>query len=440
MTENPLLRYLTFSALYVAQGVPEGITYFGIPAWLAMNGKTPMEVGSFLAVVGIPWSFKIIIAPLLDRFTILAMGRKRPWVIFGQLGLIVSFLSTGFVHDPLNNLHGLMVAGFCVSFFGAFQDVATDGMAIDVVPVTQQARANGLMWGAKVIGTSLSLVVGTALINSIGFSTAISSLSIVVASIMLVPLCFRERPGEKLLPWTAGNVSETSRNIQLHSWKQIFRNVVTVVLLPSSIFLATAIFIAGIMIGLTDAVLPVFTIQELGWTNTSFSHVYSVTTVVGGILGMLIGGVLVDYFGNIKMMTFYLLFLLLAIGSFSFLHVLWKDTVFIYGFVLLYYILYTFLTISIFATAMHLCWNTIAATQFTLYMAITNMGRATGSGLLGPLKNTLTWQLVFSFIAVLPLLIMILIRFINFAKHKRSIDKFEKGNRIIIRLETHGNG
>ena len=55
------------------------------------------------------------------------MGRKRPWVIFGQLGLIISFLSIGFVNDPLNNLNHLMIVGFCISFFGAFQDVATDG-------------------------------------------------------------------------------------------------------------------------------------------------------------------------------------------------------------------------------------------------------------------------------------------------------------------------
>ena len=54
LTENTVLRYLNFSALYVAQGIPEGITYFAIPAWLAMNGKTPMEIGSFVAVIGIP--------------------------------------------------------------------------------------------------------------------------------------------------------------------------------------------------------------------------------------------------------------------------------------------------------------------------------------------------------------------------------------------------
>ncbi|MDX1782776.1 MAG: hypothetical protein R3361_01320 [Aequorivita vladivostokensis] len=103
LTDNALTRYITFSALYIAQGIPEGITFFAIPAWLAMNGKSAMEIGAYVGVVGIPWSFKIVIAPLIDRFTLLAMGRKRPWVIFGQLGLIISFLCIGLIPDPLNN-------------------------------------------------------------------------------------------------------------------------------------------------------------------------------------------------------------------------------------------------------------------------------------------------------------------------------------------------
>jgi PAT family beta-lactamase induction signal transducer AmpG len=85
LTKNPFSRILTFSGLYAAQGIPEGITYYAIPAWLAMNGKTPMEIASFVAVIAIPWAFKILIAPLMDRYTILSMGRKRPWVILGQL-------------------------------------------------------------------------------------------------------------------------------------------------------------------------------------------------------------------------------------------------------------------------------------------------------------------------------------------------------------------
>jgi PAT family beta-lactamase induction signal transducer AmpG len=222
LTENTVLRYLNFSALYIAQGIPEGITFFAIPAWMAMNGKTPMEIGSFVAVIGIPWSFKILIAPLMDRYTILSMGRKRPWVIFGQLGLIISFLSIAFVNDPLNNLIGLMIAGFFISFFGAFQDVATDGMAIDVVPQQEQARANGIMWGSKTIGTALSLIIGTTLINIIGFSTAVASLSIAVGLIMLVPIFFRERPARKSC---LGQKVGYHRHPKTHNWKAGVRSL-----------------------------------------------------------------------------------------------------------------------------------------------------------------------------------------------------------------------
>jgi len=424
LTENTVLRYLNFSALYIAQGIPDGITFFAIPAWLAMNGKTPMDIGSFVAVIGIPWSFKIIVAPLMDRYTILSMGRKRPWVIFGQLGLIISLLSMAFVNDPLNNLSRLMIVGFFISFFGAFQDVATDGMAIDVVPPNEQARANGIMWGSKTIGTALSLIVGTTLINFIGFSTAVASLSLAVILIMLVPICFRERPGEKLMPWTKGEASIASKTVQLESWSQILRSTLKVVVLPSSIIMGITTFIIGIMFGLMDTLLPVFTIQELGWTNTSYSEVYSASTIFGGFLGLFIGGALVDFFGKRRMLSIYLIFLILTLTSFAFLPSLWHKDLMVYIFILSYYAGYTFLCIAMFAICMQLCWSTVAATQFTLFMALSNMGRAWGAGLLGPLKENLTWDLLFLWIAILPLSMLVFIQFINFMQHKKHIDGF----------------
>lgn len=426
LSENPVLRYLSFSALYLAQGIPEGITFFAIPAWLAMNNKTPLEIASFVAVIGIPWSFKILIAPLMDRFTILAMGRKRPWVIFGQLGLIVSFLAIGLVHDPLNNLNGLMIAGFFISFFGAFQDVATDGMAIDIIPLNQQARANGLMWGSKVIGTSLSLVIGTTLINLLGFTTAISSLSIAVAFIILVPICFRERPNEKLLPWTKGEPSLESRKSQLKSWKQIFTGLFKVIVLPSTIFMCLAMLINGTMYGLIDTFLPIFTIQELGWTNTSYSQVYSITTVVGGFFGMFVGGALVDFFGDKKMILIYLIITTILITALALSPSLWGNDTLVFWFILLYYLFYTFLCIAMFAASMKLSWQTIAATQFTLFMALSNMGRAVGSGLVGTLKEIMSWEYVLICTALSPLLTIPFIKLLNFKKHKKALDAFNK--------------
>lgn len=428
LSENPILRYLSFSALYIAQGIPEGITFFAIPAWLAMNDKSPKEIASFVAIIIIPWSFKILAAPLMDRFTILSMGRKRPWVIFGQLGLIISFLSIGFVNDPLNNLNHLMIVGFCISFFGAFQDVATDGMAIDVIPINEQARANGLMWGSKTVGTALSVLVGTTLINTFGFSIAIASLSIATATIMFVPICFRERPGEKLMPWTKGEASKASINSQLTSWAVILKNLFKVAILPSSLLLGIVFFILGIMFGLVDTMLPIFTIQELGWTNTSYSEVFSITSVVAGLFGMFVGGALVDFFGKIRMLSIYLVFLIILIMSLSFLPNLWSNDSVIFGFVGLYCLGYTFLAIATFAAAMQLCWKTVAATQFALFMALSNSGRAVGSGLVGTLKESLDWNYIFIIIALAPLLSVVIIQFLNFKKHNSSIERFELSN------------
>src|SRR6478735_2213749 len=225
LSEHTSLRYFNFIALYIAQGIPEGMAFFGIPAWMAMNGKTPGQIGAFVAAFGLPWSFKIIVAPLMDRYSYLPMGRRRPWVLFGQLGLMASFIAMAFVPDPLNNLNLFMASAFVVGFFGAFQDVATDGMAIDIVPINQQAKANGFMWGAKIAGTSASLALGSWLLHQYNFSIAILMLAVFVCLIMLVPLLLRERPGEKLLPWSTGNASPETQQMQLNSWSIILKSL-----------------------------------------------------------------------------------------------------------------------------------------------------------------------------------------------------------------------
>ncbi len=425
LSDHPFLRYFSFAILYVAQGIPEGMTYFGIPAWLAMNGKTPGEIGAFIGVIGIPWSFKIIIAPLMDRFSYLPMGRRRPWVLLGQLGLMVSFIAMSMVHDPLNNLSGLMIAGFFVSFFGAFQDVATDGMAIDIVPVNEQARANGVMWGAKTVGSSLSLVAGTYILNRHGFQPAILTLSAAVSIIMLVPLFLRERSGEKLLPWTSGQTTPGVAKIQLHSFAQIFKSLFSVFILPSSLLMGIAFFSFNTGVGLIDAVFPVFTIQKAGWSNENYSHIFSTVNIVSGLMGMVAGGFLSDKFGKRRMISIYLVVLLALFAGMFLLKSFWNREFIITGFMALYYVLYVFITIGSFAIGMELCWCRVAATQFTLYMAISNMGRAVGASLLGPLKNAFAWEYVFLIVGIFALLSLLFIMVMRMRKHLEKLDCME---------------
>ena len=134
LSEHKLLRYFSFAILYVAQGVPEGMTLFGIPAWMAMNGKTAAEIGGYTAIIFIPFSFKIAAAPLMERFTFLPMGRRRPWIILGQSGIVASFMAMSVLPDPLNNLQLLTAVGFCLSVFITFQDIATDALVTTSCP------------------------------------------------------------------------------------------------------------------------------------------------------------------------------------------------------------------------------------------------------------------------------------------------------------------
>ena len=425
LSENTFLRYFNFIALYFAQGVPEGMLFYGIPAWMAMNGKTPGEIAGFAVACGLPWSFKFIVAPLMDRYTYLPMGRKRPWVLVGQIGLIGSCIAMAYVPYPLNNLNLLMTAGFVVSFFGAFQDVATDGMAVDIIPINQQARANGFMWGSKIIAISTTLALGTWLLNKYDFTTAILMLAVMIGIIMLVPIFLRERQNEKILPWTAGAASQETKKMQLTSWSSIFKSLYSVFSLRNSILLALILFVCTGAYNYIDTLLPIFTVKELKWSNGSYSQFYATAKIIGGLSGMLFGGLLIDRFGKKRMMNIYFFGMVLFTTVLAFSKIYWTDTSFIYAFMTLYNIVYTFACIGIFAIAMQCCWKKVSASQFTLYMTISNLGRIALAALIGPIKAHFNWQIALFAFAVMIALAWLLLQFLNINKQAERVVDLE---------------
>lgn len=423
LSENTFLRYAHFIVLYLAQGIPEGMLLYGIPAWMAINGKTVAEIGSFVAAVGLPWSFKIVVAPMMDRFTYLPMGRKRPWVLFGQLGLIVSFILMAFVPDPLNNLSVFMAAGFCVSFFGSFQDVATDGMAVDIIPVNEQARANGFMWGSKIVGISASLALGTWLLNQYSFSMSVLSLSVCVGLIMLAPLLLRERAGEKLLPWTKGEVSPETEKMKLENWSLIFKSLYKVFSLRNSLLVAFVGFISQAGFNFIATLLPVFTVTELEWTNQEYSNFFATASLIGGIGGMLLGGILIDKFNKKTVMSIYFILLAIVAVVFVLLKFYWQQKWFVMGFMVVFQLLYVFSCIGIFAMAMQCCWKKISASQFTLFMTIGNFGRVVGAKFVGPLRNNFSWDYCIIFLAVMMIAALVIFQFINLKQQEKELEK-----------------
>lgn len=152
LADSTRVRFGSASMMYFAQGIPQGLLGIAIPAWLASLGVSAGEIASYLAVIVLPWAFKLVAGPFMDRFEFLPMGRRRPWVLGAQLGLTLSFLALTLVRQPDEQMGLLMLIGVLVNSFAATQDVAVDGMAIDLTPVAEQGRLNAFMSFGKAIG------------------------------------------------------------------------------------------------------------------------------------------------------------------------------------------------------------------------------------------------------------------------------------------------
>src|SRR5687768_11713569 len=101
LSESRALRLFVLGALYFAQGIPWGFIAVGYVVFLTDQGLDNTAVGSAIGLAYVPWSFKPLFGPLIDRFPSLRFGRRRPYIIGAQLlmGLTILMLLAIDVHD-----------------------------------------------------------------------------------------------------------------------------------------------------------------------------------------------------------------------------------------------------------------------------------------------------------------------------------------------------
>lgn len=87
LTESRLLRFVVLSALYFAQGLPWGFISVGYVIYLTGLGLDNTAIGAALGLAYVPWSFKVIWGPVLDRFASRRFGRRRPFILLAELGM-----------------------------------------------------------------------------------------------------------------------------------------------------------------------------------------------------------------------------------------------------------------------------------------------------------------------------------------------------------------
>src|SRR5919205_2781639 len=84
-------RFLAVTLLGFASGLPLALTGQAMQAWLSLDGLDLKTIG-FLSLVGLPYTFKFLWAPLMDRFELPGLGRRRGWLVLTQLALAGALL------------------------------------------------------------------------------------------------------------------------------------------------------------------------------------------------------------------------------------------------------------------------------------------------------------------------------------------------------------
>ena len=114
-----------------SSGLPLYLLLNLVPAWLTTEGVDLKTIG-FFALIQFPYTWKFIWSPLLDRFPILKLGRRRGWMLVTQLGLLVVIASFGFF-APERQLWSITALAVAVAIFSASQDIVLDAFRREIL-------------------------------------------------------------------------------------------------------------------------------------------------------------------------------------------------------------------------------------------------------------------------------------------------------------------
>lgn len=401
MSENKYLRSTAIILLYFMQGIVIGLSTIAIPAWLAARGASPIEIGGFVGTALLPWSLKLFNGLLMDRFTYRPMGRRRSWILTAQALMMATLFGLAIAGPSASQI--VLLTGFCfaLNLCATFNDVAVDGMTIDLVPEEERSTINGFMFGSQTFGISASgFIAGQLLVNDEISTTAVIFGAFVGIASLFISI-FRERPGERLFPWTSGKPSAECAARQNAAWRPILKGILQSLLSPTTLLFLIGTGLASATFAFLDSVAPTLAVQQLNWGSDDYSSFASIVGLVAAVAGATMTTFLVRWAG--LRMTISALFLVLAITALiagtTFEN--WQNSTAFMTIFAVQYVTALFLSIVLIVWAMRLCDPAIAASLFALFMAVPNLGRSLISGSSGLIVESSGYAAAYYVVAVL---------------------------------------
>ena len=368
-----------------------------VPAWLRSADVSLGDIGLF-ALVGLPYSWKFLWAPLMDRLR-LPLGRRRGWMVVTQIGLVLSIGSLGYI-DPLNQTALVAVLASLIAFLSATQDVAIDAYRREILSDEELGLGNAIHVQAYRIASlvpgSLALVLADVLpwIWVFWITAAFMGIG------LLLSLSVREP--ENLAP-ESGSIRDTfirpfREYFERSGWKAAALALFFMIAYKLGDNMATAL------------ATPFY--LDLGFTLTEIGLVAKHAALWPAITGGLLGGVIMLRLGINRA-----LWLFGAVQMISILGFVWLASVGQALWLLAVVIAFEYLGVGL-GTAAFTAFiaressRAFAATQFALFTALAALPRSMANAVTGFIVEETGWVTFFLLCTLLALPGMVVLKWV----------------------------
>ena len=288
-------RLVLLGSLYFAQGLPYGFFTQAVPVLLRQQGASLSKIG-FTALLTLPWALKFLWAPLVDRWYWPRLGRRKSWILPMQLASTLTLVVLAALPHG-TEVSQLMVGVVLLNLFAATQDVATDGLAVEMLAPGERGLANGL----QVAGYRAGMIIGGGVLlasyDTLGPRGVFAAMAALTA-LSSVPLLLTREPapadaatGSATASATASAATLGTSGVPRVEKSRHFLALPGVGRILALLFLykaGTSLATGMLRPFLTDAGLSM---AELGWLLGTVGF-------VSGLLGALAGGALVTPLGR----------------------------------------------------------------------------------------------------------------------------------------------
>ncbi len=372
-------RVLSLLGLGFSSGLPLALTGTTLQAWLSSE-QVDLQIIGIFSLVGLPYTLKVLWAPLLDRFTPPWMGRRRGWILFWQLVLAANIFTIGLI-SPAAMPWAVGFMALAIAFSSSSQDIVIDAYRADVL----KEKELGAGAATTVVGYRVALLISGALALILSDHLSWKLVYTLMAGLMVVNTLFTfmaPEPAEKPFP---------PRTLKEAIWgplKSYFQRAGAVEMLCFIMLFKLADAIAGAMT--TPFLL------DIGFTRTDVGAVNKAFGLLSTIFGTLAGGAIIAKIGinrSLWIFAFLQAFSNLAFAGLAMIGPHYPAMVTAIG---IENICGGMGTAAFIAFMMSLCDKRFTATQYALLTSFMAVSRVVAGAPTGFLAHSLGWPWFYS--------------------------------------------